>query len=119
MIPASRRAPLEAILAAAEAFYLSRKREITLEYLLLGGVNDSNLCAEAMGRIARRLRCSVNLIRYNPIESLGFARPSQADTQAFAARLRACGVSVSIRRSRGLDASAACGQLRRRKAGER
>lgn len=112
LIPAAARTSLEEIISAAEAFYAARKREITLEYLLLGGVNDSALCAEGLVRIARRLRCNVNLIRYNPVESLPFERPGSVKVKEFAARLRKRGVNVHVRRSRGLDAAAACGQLR-------
>ncbi len=112
LIPAAARTSLEEIISAAEAFYAARKREITLEYLLLGGVNDSALCAEGLVRIARRLRCNVNLIRYNPVESLPFERPGSVKVKEFTARLRKRGVNVHVRRSRGLDAAAACGQLR-------
>ncbi len=114
LIPAAGRTPLDKIIAAAETFYSSHNREITLEYLLLSGVNDSNVCADALAKIASRLRCNINLIRYNPVESLPFSRPSGVKAQAFAARLKRHGVNVHIRRSRGLDTAAACGQLRRR-----
>ena len=117
LIPAARRYPLADVLAAAETFYQSRKREVTLEYSLLAGVNDSLLCADALAKIAGRLRCNVNLIRYNPVPSLPFGRPTKAATDAFAARLTARGVNATIRRSRGLHADAACGQLRRRAQG--
>ncbi len=114
LIPAACRTPLDKIIAAAETFYSSHNREITLEYLLLSGVNDSNVCADALAKIAQRLRCNINLIQYNPVESLPFSRPSGVKTLAFAARLKRHGVNVHIRRSRGLDTAAACGQLRRR-----
>ena len=114
LIPAARRHPLADVLAAAEAFYSSRKREVTLEYSLLAGVNDSLLCADALAKIASRLRCNVNLIRYNPVPSLSYARPTRQVAEAFAARLSDRGVNVTIRRSRGLHADAACGQLRQR-----
>jgi len=114
LIPAARRFPLAEVLAAAEEFYSSRKREVTLEYSLLAGVNDSLLCAEALAKIASRLRCNVNLIRYNPVPSLPYARPARQAVEAFAARLSDRGVNVTIRRSRGLHADAACGQLRQR-----
>jgi len=113
LIPAAAATTLEQILAAAEKFYQARHREVTLEYLLLAGVNDTNLCADGLGRIAKRLRCNVNLIRYNPVEGLPYQRPSQTRVDNFAGRLRRAGVNAHIRRSRGLDASAACGQLRR------
>lgn len=114
LIPLAKNVSLEDILSAAETFYDARKREITLEYVLLAGVNDTNVCAEALARIARRLRCNVNLIRYNPDPSLPYVTPSQADVKDFAARLTRRGVNVQIRHSRGLDIAGACGQLRRR-----
>ncbi len=117
LIPISKAASLEEILSAAEVFYKSRKREVTLEYVLLGGVNDTQLCAESLAKIARRLRCNVNLIRYNAVEALGFSAPSQAMVRGFAHRLALRGVNVHIRRPRGQDIAAACGQLRWRKAG--
>lgn len=107
---------LDETLAAAEEFFHSRKREVTIEYVLLGGVNDTNVCAEALAKIAHRLRCNVNLIPYNPVESLPYERPSQVAVKAFLARLRKRGVNAHVRRTRGLDAAAACGQLRRREA---
>ncbi len=114
IMPRAARAPLEEIVQAAEAFYRSRKREVTLEYVLIAGVNDTGVCAEGLARLAGRLRCNVNLIRYNPVESLPYERPTGAAAKAFAERLRKRGVNVHVRRSRGLDADAACGQLRRR-----
>lgn len=114
LMPAAAGATLDEILAAATDFFLSRKREVTLEYVLLGGVNDTNVCAEGLAKIARRLRCNVNLVPYNPVEALPYAPPSKVAVKAFLARLRARGVNAHVRCSRGLDAAAACGQLRRR-----
>ncbi|MBS3734023.1 MAG: 23S rRNA (adenine(2503)-C(2))-methyltransferase RlmN [Phycisphaerae bacterium] len=111
--------PLDDVLAAAATFYARRKREVTLEYVLLAGVNDSTLCAKGLARLAKRLRCNVNLIRYNPVAGVAYARPSEAAARAFLARLRRQGVNAHLRRSRGRDADAACGQLRRRPASHR
>jgi 23S rRNA (adenine2503-C2)-methyltransferase len=119
LVPAAEKYPIAEVMDAAAEFFRARKREVTLEYVLLSGVNDTNVCAEALSRVARRLRCNVNLIRYNPVESLPYRRPSQAATRAFAERLRRRGVNARVRHSRGLDASAACGQLRRRDASDR
>jgi len=117
LIPAARGISLEEILSAAEVFFRSRKREVTLEYILLGGVNDTPRCAESLAKIARRLRCNVNLIRYNPVGALGFSAPSASAVGNFADRLSRRGVNVHVRRPRGQDIAAACGQLRRRQAG--
>ena len=111
LIPTAARIPLSEIFDAAEAFFASRGRRITLEYLLLAGVNDSQGCADQLSAIARRLRSNVNLIRYNPVASLPYRTPSGEVAQEFADRLKHRGVEVSIRRSRGLDSAAACGQL--------
>jgi len=116
LIPAAAKTPLADVLAAASDFYGAHKREVTLEYVLLAGVNDSMLCADALAQLARPLRCNVNLIRYNPVASLGYQAPSAAKVKAFASQLRSKGVNVHVRRSRGADADAACGQLRRRMA---
>ena len=113
LIPLANRYSISDIIDAATMFYESRHREITLEYVLLGGVNDTPVCAEALAQIAHRLRCSVNLIRYNPVPSLPYVRPTQAAVKNFVDRLNKHGVNVHMRRSRGLDAQAACGQLRR------
>jgi 23S rRNA (adenine2503-C2)-methyltransferase len=114
IIPTARHTPLERIVAAAKGFYHARHREVTLEYLLIAGFNDTNECADALAEIASRLRCNVNLIRYNPVPSLGWRRPSKDETDAFAAACRKRGLNVTVRASRGLDADAACGQLRQR-----
>ena len=113
LMPAAGKAPIEKVLEAARLFQRRRNREVTLEYVLLAGVNDTNVCAEGLARLAGGLRCNVNLIRYNPVEGLPYRGPTPAAVQAFAARLRRRGVNVQIRASRGQDAHAACGQLRR------
>jgi 23S rRNA (adenine2503-C2)-methyltransferase len=117
LIPQASRAPLAEIIDAAAVFFQRRKREITLEYLLIRGVNDTNVCGEGLARIGRRLRCNVNVIRYNPVPSLDYERPTAAEARAFVERLRRRGASAQLRRSRGLDVDAACGQLRRHAAG--
>jgi 23S rRNA (adenine2503-C2)-methyltransferase len=112
LIPAASAASIEQILSAAATLFASRKREVTLEYVLLSGVNDTNVCAEALARLAKRLRCNVNLIRYNPVASLPFAAPTAEAARDFLSRLRKRGVNAHLRRSRGADIAAACGQLR-------
>ena len=115
LVPAARKTTIEEVLLAAEEFQKSRNREVTLEYVLLAGVNDTGVCAEGLARLARRLRCSVNLIRYNPVEGLPYHSPGEPAASAFAQRLRKRGVNATLRASRGQDAGAACGQLRRAK----
>ncbi|NJL30781.1 MAG: hypothetical protein HC898_03645 [Phycisphaerales bacterium] len=87
-------------------------RELTLEYILLGGVNDQSQHARELVKLVRRLRANVNLIRYNQVSGLPFARPSDEAVRQFQNVLREAGVNVHIRASRGRDIAAACGQLR-------
>ena len=112
LIPTAAKYTIDEILSAAAEFYQARKREITIEYVLLAGVNDAEHHARNLGRLARRLRCNVNLIRYNPVESLPFAPSSKTATEAFITELRATGTNATLRKSRGADIAAACGQLK-------
>ena len=112
LVPTASAASIEQILSAAQEFFDARRREVTLEYVLLAGVNDTNVCAEALASLAQRLRCNVNLIRYNPVPSMPFAAPTPVAAKAFLERLRRRGVNAHLRRSRGADIAAACGQLR-------
>ena len=101
------------LLEACEYYFRRSGREITLEYVLLDGVNDQPDHARSLALIAKRLRANVNLLRYNPVPGLSYARPSAATTFEFQKRLRQRGVNVHVRTSRGRDIDAACGQLRR------
>ena len=112
LIPAARDVPLEQLIQAASDFFARRHREVTLEYVLLAGVNDTADCAAQLAAIARRLRCNVNLIRFNPVPGVDFRPPDERDVRGFRDRLRRAGVNVHVRASRGADADAACGQLR-------
>jgi 23S rRNA (adenine2503-C2)-methyltransferase len=114
LMPKAARVPLKETIAAARAFFGSHKREVTLEYVLLAGLNDTPQCAEDLADVAHSLRCNVNLIRYNPVTSLPDRRPGESAVADFAAWLRRRGVNVNVRRPRGLDVEAACGQLRKR-----
>ncbi len=100
-------------LVDAGAYYFERTgREVTLEYILLAGVNDQAEHARELSRVAKRLRSNINLIRYNEVSGLPFGRPRDDDVRRFQETLRRAGVNVHIRASRGRDIAAACGQLR-------
>lgn len=102
-------------LAEACRYYFDRTgREITLEYVLLGGINDRPHHAEAVAKLCKTMRANVNLLRYNPVVGLPYERPTAEAAQAFLEILRSRGVNTHLRRSRGLDIDSACGQLRRR-----
>ncbi|MBR4748418.1 MAG: 23S rRNA (adenine(2503)-C(2))-methyltransferase RlmN [Abditibacteriota bacterium] len=112
LIPIARRNTLEDIESACAYYFERTGRRITLEYLLLDGVNTSGEAAEALAGIARRLKAHVNLIPYNPVEGKPFRRPSGRTVSSFAAILGERGVPVTQRLERGSKKGAACGQLR-------
>ncbi len=113
LIPWAERFALSDVLDACGEYFRTTGREVTLEYVLLAGVNDHDRDARELAQIARRLRANVNLLRYNPVPGLPYQRPTSRAAHAFQQRLRGLGVNAHIRRSRGTDVSAACGQLRR------
>ncbi len=118
LIPWAERIDLDELLDACRHYFRRTGREITLEYVLLAGVNDRSVHAEQLARLARGLRCNVNLIRYHPVAGLPFGRPLARDTLGFQSQLRRHGINAHVRRSRGMDIDAACGQLRRVAAAE-
>ena len=118
LIPWAEKVALADLTDACRHYFENTGREITLEYVLLREVNDRRTHAEQLARLARQLRCNVNLIRYNPVEGLPYERPTGEATAAFQQCLRDHGVNAHVRTSRGLDIDAACGQLRRRTAQE-
>ncbi len=111
LMPINRRFPLERVVDAAEAYIRSGGRMITLEYILIRGLNDSLDDADGLAAIARRLRAKVNLIAYSPIEGAGFATPTEADVARFRRWLEERKVGTTVRVSKGADIAAACGQL--------
>jgi 23S rRNA (adenine2503-C2)-methyltransferase len=117
LIPWAEYTTIPDLLAACQKWFNKTGREITLEYIMLGGVNDQPEHARELAGVARSLRANVNLIRYNEVEGLPFARPRDADVRAFQEILRERHVNAHIRASRGRDIAAACGQLRHEAAG--
>lgn len=100
------------LLDACSLWFEKTGREITLEYILLGGVNDQPEHASQLASIAKRIRANINLIRYNEVAGLPYTRPDSDDVITFQSILREAGINAHIRASRGRDISAACGQLR-------
>ncbi len=113
IIPWAGRATIEELVEAASYYFEHTGREITLEYVLLAGMNDSKSCARQLATMSKRMRSNVNLIRYNPVRGLPYKSPDDSAVDNFAETLRSSGVNVHVRRSRGLEIDAACGQLRR------
>ncbi|MFQ6540022.1 MULTISPECIES: 23S rRNA (adenine(2503)-C(2))-methyltransferase RlmN [Aphanothece] len=114
LIPTAHAYPIEALLDDCRRYVAITGRRVSFEYILLGGLNDQPHHAEALARLIRGFQSHVNLIPYNPIEEEEFQRPSSAAVGTFRRVLQERRVAVSVRASRGLDADAACGQLRRR-----
>jgi 23S rRNA (adenine2503-C2)-methyltransferase len=114
LIPWAEHFALADILDAARYYFDRTGREVTLEYILLAGVNDRPEHARQLVQVCRTLRANVNLIRYNEVESLPYQRPKADDVMQFQEILRRGGINAHVRRSRGRDIDAACGQLRRR-----
>jgi 23S rRNA (adenine2503-C2)-methyltransferase len=119
LIPWAKSVKLDELVAAARDYFDVTGREVTLEYVLLAGVNDQPQRARHLAALSKRMRSNVNLIPYNAVPSLPYARPSSDAQQAFLEVLRQRGVNSHLRRSRGLDIDAACGQLRREVRSER
>jgi len=114
LIPWAEHFSIDEILEAARYYFAKTGREITLEYILLSHVNDQAEHAQELAAVCRSLRANVNLIRYNEVTGLPFKRPETDDVLQFQRILRNAGVNTHIRRSRGRDIDAACGQLRRK-----
>jgi 23S rRNA (adenine2503-C2)-methyltransferase len=108
IMPIEKKYDLAAVLRAAEAF---RKR-VTFEYVMIAGVNDSGEDADRLARLARRLGALVNILPLHPGGAPNLIPTGSREIRAFAERLRNQGVEATVRRSRGLDIDAACGQLR-------
>ena len=113
LIPWAKYASIGELVDAGRYYFERTGREVTLEYILLRGVNDQAQHARELANVAGLLRSNVNLIRYNPVEGLPYGCPTAADVARFQAALRKAGVNAHLRQSRGLDIAAACGQLRR------
>ncbi len=113
LIPWAEHFSIEEILNAARYYFDQTGREITLEYILLSGVNDQPEHARQLAKVCKTLRANVNLIRYNEVSTLPFKRPVGDDVVVFQNILRNAGVNAHVRKSRGRDIDAACGQLRR------
>lgn len=115
LIPWAEYTTINELLAACSRWFEKTGREITLEYILLRGVNDRPRDARELAEVARTLRANVNLIRYNEVKGIEFGRPEDDDVLEFQRILRDARVNTHIRASRGRDIAAACGQLRHEK----
>ncbi len=112
IMPVNKKYPLAELTAALDYYQAKRGRFITFEYILIAGVNDSLDQARPLGELAKRLKAKVNLIPYNTVEDLPWKRPDEATCEKFLFALRQQKVVCTLRREKGHDIDAACGQLR-------
>ena len=112
IMPVNRKYPLRELAAACEYYQTKRGRMITFEYILIAGVNDGLDQIKPLAALARRLNAKVNLIPYNQVEGLPWERPDESRQQQFLEALEAEGITATLRREKGHDIDAACGQLR-------
>jgi len=107
-MPIEKKYDLEQVLKAAAAF---RKR-VTFEYVMIGGINDRDADADRLAKLARRMGALVNILPLHPGGAADLSPTALSRIRLFADRLRNQGIEAVVRRSRGLDINAACGQLR-------
>ncbi len=112
IMPVNRKYPLGELMDACEHYCARKSQHLTFEYILIRGLNDTEDQARALAAHARRLRAKVNLIPYNQVKGLDWERPIVAVQERFLSVLKRQGVSATLRREKGHDIAAACGQLR-------
>ena len=112
IMPVNKKYPLTELTAACEDYQKLKGRMITLEYILIAGINDSLEQTRPLAMLAKKLYAKVNLIPYNKVEGLPWVRPAEEVCERFVAALEKLGVTATLRREKGGDIDAACGQLR-------
>lgn len=111
IMPINEQNSLKALAEALKYYFAKTKNPVTYEYIMFNDFNDSIQDAMELARFCKHLPCKVNIIEYNPISFADFTNAEEDKTEAFANYLRRQGVTTNIRRSRGKDIDAACGQL--------
>jgi 23S rRNA (adenine2503-C2)-methyltransferase len=117
IVPTNDKVGLAAILDAADYFYATTRRQVTYEYVLLHAINDSPAHAAELARLLRGRQAHVNLIPFNDVPGLPYGRPAPEAVTEFVNIVRRGGISAKVRKRKGADIDAACGQLRRAEAG--
>jgi 23S rRNA (adenine2503-C2)-methyltransferase len=113
IVPTNPRTGLGPILEAADYYFERTGRQVTYEYVVLRGINDAPGHAAELARLLAGRRAYVNLIPFNDVEGLSYRRPADEALAAFVERLHQAGVTVKVRKRKGSEIDAACGQLRR------
>ncbi len=111
IMPVARSFPLEELIEAGRYYARKTKTRITIEYIVFRGYNDTVEDIRALSKLLRGLPCKINILAYNPVSGLDFDRPSEEEIDSFGRQLYPHLPAVTVRRSRGLDIEAACGQL--------
>ena len=114
IVPTNDKTGIADILAAADDFFEKTGRQVTYEYVLLGGLNDSPREARELATLLQGRKAHVNLIPFNDVEGLPYTRPTPEALTAFIDTLKRAGMSVKVRKRKGSEIDAACGQLRRK-----
>ena len=112
LMPVNQKYPLRDLLAACRAYAGQTRRQVTFEYVLIRDLTCNPTGARILARLLRGWLCKVNLIPFNPVAEFSFVPPAAADARAFQRVLQEQGIPVTLRRARGQDVGAACGQLR-------
>jgi len=112
LVPLNQKYPLRELLAACERYLPFAPRDfLTFEYCMLDGVNDSDIQAKELVRLLKNIKCKINLIPFNPFPESGLKRSTAQRIHAFANILLEAGMVATVRKTRGDDIAAACGQL--------
>lgn len=114
LVPINRKYPVRELVNAAQSFADKTKRRVSYEWVMLAGVNDTKRDAHELGVLLNRKLAHVNLIPFNPVDGTPYAAPDSSSIRAFKEMVRAEGLTVTVRDTRGREADAACGQLHER-----
>jgi len=114
IMPINKVYPIDKLIPCIHEYFNKTNRRVTIEYIMLEGINDSNECALELSKLLKGLNCYVNLIPYNETENIGFKRTKMIQIASFYDILKKNGINVTIRREFGGKITAACGQLRSR-----
>ncbi|MBF8277675.1 MAG: hypothetical protein HW390_2748 [Candidatus Brocadiaceae bacterium] len=112
IVPANKKTGIQAILAATQEYFKATGRDISFEYVLIDGVNSSKQDAESLARLLKGIQCNVNLLPVNPVEEFHLAPPDRETVEIFYETLQKYGIITTLRKRKGDDVHAACGQLR-------
>ena len=114
IMPINKVYPVENLISCLKKYFDKTGRRVTIEYIMLDGINDSNDCALELSKLLKGLNCYLNLIPYNENENIGFKRTKMIQIASFYDILKKNGINVTVRREFGGNITAACGQLRSR-----